>query len=182
MTSASSSIGRYGVTARGTSPPLGGLLALVLVAQDLVPPPPRCQADTRGFVHSGRCTKNYSFGQRPKHWFWREGAAPARAGLGTAEAGHRYASGGVRAPPVEPNCVRNGAMAAEKKWVQDRGPWGPGCEPDSTSIGMKARDDLARATADFDTLRGVDGGDRRDGEAVGRLGGHTMLLIIVRIA
>ena len=47
---------------------------------------------------------------------------------------------------------------------------------------MKARDDLARATADFDTLRGVDGGDRRDGEAVGRLGGHTMLLIIVRIA
>ena len=47
---------------------------------------------------------------------------------------------------------------------------------------MKARDDLARATTELDTLRGDDSGDRRDGEAVGRLGGHTMLLIIVRIA
>ena len=58
--------------------------------------------------------------------------------------------------------------------MENRGPRGPGGEPDSTSIGMKARDDLARATADFDTLRGVDGGDRRDGEAVGRLGGRTI--------
>ena len=51
---------------------------------------------------------------------------------------------------------------------------GPGCEPDSARTGLKARDDLARATTEFDTLRGVDCGDRQDGEAVGRLGGRTI--------
>ena len=62
-------------------------------------------------------------------------------------------------------------MANEKKGVQSHG---PGCEPDSARTWLKARDDLARATTEFDTLRGDDGGDRRDGEAVGRLGGRTI--------
>ena len=61
-------------------------------------------------------------------------------------------------------------MANEKKGRQSHG---PGCEPDSARTWLKARDDLARATTELDTLRGDDGGDRRDGEAVGRLGGRT---------
>ena len=46
---------------------------------------------------------------------------------------------------------------------------------------MKTRDDLARATTELDTLRGVDCGDRRDGEAVGRLGGRTIAVDCVFI-